>query len=620
MTERRLFVISVILIIAAGFAVYAGTLNGGFVWDDNAFVRDNVYIRNWQYLPKLFTENLGTGVGERYSFYRPIQMLTYAADYSLWRLNVTGYHLTNICLHILVALSLFRLIYLLFGDRVLSFLASLFFVIHPIHTGAVASISGRADPLSAVFILIGLLLYIRNSESWNLFRYFGIVSCFAFGVLSRENALILPALLILYHAIFSRKIDGKSIVSILVLAAIYIGLRVGVFSYLLPHTAIGTTFFERLPGVFAAIANYARLLVLPFGLRMVYGQAIFQFSDHVVVAGIIIALAFVLILFLKGKKSKLITFSICWSLLTFIPQSNVYPLNAYMAEHWLYLPSIGFFLILAKCLALMMRKIKPRQVGYIVILLLLFFYSFLTVMQNRIWRDPVVFYKKNLEYIPESAWMYNNLGNVYYYEDKIEEAVESYQKAINLDPRFDNAYYNLANAFSDMGKTEESLSLFRKVIELNPDFSNAYGNMGVVLYNLGRRDEAVKYYRKAIDLKPDYADAYYNLGNAYYSEGNAEDAIKLFNKAIEVDSRHTEAHHNIATAYLSVGVFDNAINGYKEVLKIDPEHALAHKNLAIAYFYNKEYDKAIKYCDRALKLGCKIDKDFLDKVNSYKGR
>ncbi|GAF76422.1 unnamed protein product, partial [marine sediment metagenome] len=146
-------ILAIVLIIILGFVVYSNSLNGKFIWDDEYLIKNNVYIRSFSYLPKIFSEDIGTGAEKKYYFYRPLQMITYMIDYSLWKLNVRGYHLTNTLLHILAALTIYWLINILFGDRPLSLFASLFFVAHPIHTEAVAYISGRADPLALLFML-----------------------------------------------------------------------------------------------------------------------------------------------------------------------------------------------------------------------------------------------------------------------------------------------------------------------------------------------------------------------------------------------------------------------------------------------------------------------------------
>ena len=161
--DQRYTLINICLIIVLGFAVYANSLSGQFIWDDEFLVLKNPHIRSWTHLPKLFTG--GLAAGRYWNLYRPVQMFTYMADFFFWGLNPKGYHLTNTVLHVLTALLLYAVINLLFQDRLLSFLTVAFFTSHPIHTEAVSYISGRADSLAAVFMLAAFLLLNMSISS-----------------------------------------------------------------------------------------------------------------------------------------------------------------------------------------------------------------------------------------------------------------------------------------------------------------------------------------------------------------------------------------------------------------------------------------------------------------------
>ena len=168
---KRNIYISVILIIAAGFIVYSNSLGGKFIWGDHYLVRDNMYLRNPSRIPEIFSRGLGTGAGIGSTSYRPLQTLTYILNYSLAGLDVRMYHFTNVLFHVLTALCVYWLVRIISGSAAVSLFAGLLFVTHPIHTGAVAYISGRADPMAGLFMLLSFILYIKrlNSNSAILF-------------------------------------------------------------------------------------------------------------------------------------------------------------------------------------------------------------------------------------------------------------------------------------------------------------------------------------------------------------------------------------------------------------------------------------------------------------------
>ncbi|MEE8359476.1 MAG: tetratricopeptide repeat protein, partial [Candidatus Omnitrophota bacterium] len=591
---------------------------GKFLWDDNAFIKSNQYVKSLSTLPQLFTKNFGQGVGKRYLFYRPLQMATYALDYSIWKLDPRGYHITNIILHILASLGVYWITSLLFKDKRLSLFTAALFAIHPIHVGAVSSIAGRADPLVAVFLLAAFALYIKNTGSWGIGRYLAIVSLYICALLSRENSLIFPLILLLYHYIFRVKPRKIELLTISTIACMYAIIRFALFRTALLGSFGASTFLERAPGSLAALVDYIRLLFIPTRLHMIYGKSLFSWTDPVVIAGTVI-FALLIVSTIKARgRDRLYTFGVLWFLITLLPQANLYPINAYMAEHWLYIPSIGFFLILGRALLYLYNKRGLAILAYISIFVLISFYSTITVKQNSYWKDPVIFYKKTLEYNPQSEWMYNNLGNALYARGEKDEAIDAYKKAVELKPDFDYAYYNLATAYSSIGRDAEAVSFFKKAIDANLYYAHAYNNLGVSYYKLQKKDTAVSAYRKAIEIKPDYADAHFNLGNALFSLGKVAESLDAFNKAIEIDRYHISAYHNMATVYLRTKDTKKAVEIYNKILKLDPNHPLAHKNISIAYFREGRYALAAKHCERAIELGCEMDPEFIENLKKYK--
>lgn len=514
--NKKAILISIALIIIIGFALYANSLNGKFIWDDHYLVRDNTYIRNWSNVTKIFTKDIAAGAGIEFTSYRPLQMLTYMVDYSLWKLDARGYHFTNILLHILVALCIWWLTYVLFDNQLLSLFTSMFFVTHPIHTGAVTYISGRADPLAVVFMLLCLILYIKWLRISNRGIYALMLSTYIFALLSRENSLILPFLILLYHYTFRKKFKLKGFLPMLGVTFIYILLRLTVLKVPLPHLLRGTTLFQRIPGFFAAITNCIRLLFFPVNLHMEYGNRFFSLTDPQVLSGIFITCLLLIYAFKKRAEFSLIFFSICWFFLAFLPHSNLYPIDAYMAEHWLYLPSIGFFLILANGLSYLCKNKDFRIFAAVIIITLLSFSSYLTIRQNSYWKDPIAFYERTLRFNPDSWRIHNNLGNLYSNIGDDEAAIASYRKTIEIKPDYAEGYFNLGNVYKDMGKHEEAIVSYEKVIKIKPNFAKAYNNLGVMYKDLGRIREAIASFKKALKIDP----------NDIYARDNLEKALR----------------------------------------------------------------------------------------------
>ncbi|MFC1807322.1 tetratricopeptide repeat protein [Candidatus Omnitrophota bacterium] len=598
-TNRLHIIVASLLIAALGLLVYANSLNNAFIWDDDNLIKDNVIIRSISNARLLFSNGTRKTVGARSSCsFRPMQMLTYMIDYSFWGLNVIGYHLTSTIIHILVAISLFWLVNILFSNKLLAFLTSILFVSHPIHTEAITYIAGRADPLSALFIVLSFIFYVKYDRSRvGAFLVIAIISFIA-ALLSRENSIIFPILILIYHYSFKEKIKAAGYSPFVILSAVYILIRATILRNLLPHLTSENTLLQRIPGVFAALSGYLRVLLVPIGLHMEYQDKIFKFFDPQVLSGIAIFIFLIIWVLKKGGKSKLALFSFLFFFIALLPSMNLYPIRAYMAEHWLYLPSIGFFLVIANAgYRLSVYGVRrahlrepqtehrtPNLYVLAAMALLITFYSVRTIQQNTYWKDPLTFYQTTLKYAPDSGRIHNNIGFEYYNRGEKERAIPFIKKAIELDPKNAKAYYNLGNAYYERGENSKAIALLKKAIEIESTYSAAYNNLGIIYSVTGRRSEAVQLYLKAIEINPYYAFAYNNLGNTYSELGRYQDASNSYLKAIELDNNY----------------------------------AIAHMHLAIAYFHLKKYQDALRECDRAIDLGARSDPEFLQLLKFHR--
>ena len=618
---KKSTLISIALIVVLGFAVYANSLKGQFLWDDEFLVVKNTYVKSWSNIARVFREDIARAGGLKSAFYRPLQIITYMLDYSLWELNVHGYHLSNILLHVLAALGLFWLINILYHDQMLAFLTGLLFAVHPIHTEAITYISGRADPLVAVFILLSLIFYIKSLHQKRNVFYLCMLLSYGLALLSRENSLILPALLLLYHYSFRERIKAKQFLSVLILAFLYVLLRFTLFKHFFSAGELAyssVVFFKRIPGFFVAITNYARLLFLPLHLHMDYGKMSFDFSNPEAILGVLIVLALFVYAKVQRKINGLVFFAVFWFFITLLPSSNLYPLNAYMAEHWLYLPSVGFFLILAGALSRLYRSRRFKNIALVLIVCLFSFYAYLTVRQNSYWREPVAFYKRALKYSPASPELNNNLGELYNDAGKPEEALSLLQEAIRLRPAYYNAHYNLGISYSALRKYEQAVTSYKQAIAFNPDNIKAYNNLGLTYRAMGKNEEALAEFKKAINTDPNYVKVYNNMGVIYHDIGNYKKAASLYKKAIELDANYAEAYNNLAVIYRKSGRDNEAIALWEKVIQMQPDFAQAYYNLALTYLQQKQYSLAIAACDKAKELGFNVPGKLLETLQPHR--
>jgi len=438
-------------------------------------------------------------------------------------------------------------------------------------------------------------------------------------LLSKEYSLILPVLIWFYHYSFKKPVDRKAF-SVFIGTFIAYGLwRAFVIGFASVAEGKIPTFFERLPGVFVAMTNYFMLLVLPLNLHMEHGGILFPFTEPKAIIGAILTIILMVTVFRRKEQDHFLFFSMGWFFIALLPSSNVFfPINAYMAEHWLYVPLIGFNLIVARFLIGLAENQKFKGIAIMTMIGLLVFYSALTVRQNTYWNNGINFYQKMLHYAPNSSRLYNNLAKAYHDAGKNDELIKILKSAIALQPDNGLAHNNLGNAYKGIGKIDEAVASYKKAIAIDPKHAGPYYNLSAIYAdNFGRKEDAIQLLNKAIEISPYFPKSYNKLGLLYFERGQRDKAIALLNKALKLNPDDPEIYHNLGYIYMSDGNAHDAKKMYKEAIKVDPNYVTAYHDLAIIYFNEQNYRLAIEYCDRSVAMG-HVNDELLKYLKPYR--
>jgi len=349
--------------------------------------------------------------------------------------------------------------------------------------------------------------------------------------------------------------------------------------------------------------EYIKILFAPFGLYMGHDYQMFSITEPRAIAGGIIVLAMLIYGIKVRRSNQLVFFSIFWFFITLGPVSNLYPIAFFMADHYLYLPSIGFFLILAKLLESLYKKSGIFRV-YSISIFVVFagFLGYRQIQQNDYWSDAKKFYERTLEYNPSSPRMWSNLAKENIRLDNREEAIKLYKKAIEIDPRFVNAHYNLGAVYNTLGRYDEAIASCEKAIEIEPMYTHAYNIIGAVYMNQGKNEEALKYFKMAVSTSPSNVIALCNLAVANSKTGNNEEAIRLLNTAIEANPDYPLAYSNLGYVYSLAGRRSEALVAFKTAIEMNPNDANTINNLGKAYYDSGQVDKAMEAFSRALEI------------------
>jgi tetratricopeptide (TPR) repeat protein len=556
------------LLVCVSAMVYFNSLSNGFVYDDLATIVENTHIKRFgNYLSSFYNPSYFKISGGEAS-YRPVATLSYYLLYAVFDVNPFGYHLTSVVLHIFNVILVYLMAHVILNHKGSAVMVGLLFACHPVNTEAVNGISYNEDLIAAFFYFLALLLYMKletSAPKQNLFFLILSLLFFLLGLLSKEMAITLPAIVVLYDLTLRESTSPKiSINRVLEVFQerkyVYVGfLGVSLFYLWLRFFAIYTPaevetqiwgrFIDRVIYLPVLFFKYIKLSLFPLTLNADY---VFSYPTRFFEVGPVLSVIFVLglIVFslLVFSRSKTTSFGIWWFLVTLFPVYNLIQIYKPFAERYLYIPLFGLCLVVAIFLEYVMDRFsftRSPAIKVLIILCIVVFYSIISINRNKDWKDSFSLWTKTLEVEPNSF----------------------------------RAHGNLARVYQEKGLLEASLREVKKTMALNPRDYKAYYNLGVILYKQGSISEAIAAYKKTIEMNPQFKNAHFNLGNIYKTQNRMEEAKQAYQKVVQIDPADIEARNNLGVIYAMQGELDAAIIEWQQVMALDPENRDVQDNI-----------------------------------------
>lgn len=618
--EKPVYLIYLLLLVIT-MCVYFSALNNSFIFDDEVVILENIYIKNISLVPKVFKTDIFYFQHQENplmgKYYRPLQALSYSFDYFFWKLNPVGYRLVNIALHSLNALFIYLIICLIFKDKILGFFSAVIFCVHPIQVSDVSFISVRAVLMAAFFMLFSLFFLIKYFVSRKKRYFFLSLVAYPFALLSWEMALLLPALILLV-ALFSG-IDKKrlfySLFPFFFLTVLYMIFR----ARFIPCDKLsfsGAFSIKSAKEFFYYVGDYFSQLILPQGSRsLVLGRSILPQLIFLFFWVFLFAATLFKALIFENRKYL---FAFVFFFIGLLPVIKLWDsISAYgtvVAEHYAYIASIGFFMLIA-CFILDLGRYLKRTIPVIAVLLVCF-YSILTVINNANYKNNIVFYNYLLSLNPSRTFFRVNLADAYYkqkmfgaaeqqarlvlssepnaweihlflgniFKEKgnFDKAVSSYNKALALYPKSFQALNNLALIYETQGKTKEAADFFDKALKVNPESLLVLKNLAGFLIKNKLYDQAMLCCRKILALDPHSADGCVLQGIIFAETGSLSRARDSFGRAIELDPGSSEALKNLGVLYANTGNLGAAIALWERAQSLDPSNEEIRNDLSKA--------------------------------------
>ena len=554
------------LLIGLVLLSYGNSLSNDFIIDDRAlFSPDNLFYQSLKNIPRIFSEDfivgfLGDASGlsfeKRYFsglvFYRPVTALSWFVDYFFWRGWPFGHRLDNLLLHLLSVFLVYLLADRLFQNRRIAWMTSALFATHPLHTELINNVGYRADLMVTPFFILAFIFHFQSKEEGQgtpkgrMWSGLSLVSFF-FALFSKETAVVFPTLLVIYEASLGtenwRRAFWRSVLRYIFYFFILIFYLIVYFCGFPNPDHHGMILnqpdLHTIKLIVSSVLIYFKTLLWPLNITvippldepMVDQLGIKEIGG--VLAGLII---FITALIRWFKRKPEMAFCLLWFWLTYLLVSNRISLISPLAYRYMYLPSIGLFLLagsyLNQWLIYSDQRKSYRNIRYMPFIILLILNIFASFSTNLLYRNNFVNAKAMLRDYPQSAMPYLILGHVYHDQGDYPSAIENYEMYLKQVQRQHHqhaqqiyvAHYFLGVCYYHLNQWERSLAYFKKAIRVSPSVAMAYQQAAYIYHEQGKWQEAVFYAIEAMAREPSLVFSRVLLADSYWEGGQREQA------------------------------------------------------------------------------------------------
>jgi tetratricopeptide (TPR) repeat protein len=640
--HRRSITVSICLLLTGlSLAVFSQTIYYNFVnFDDDLYVYNAPAIRAGPTLKGIVAAFTNPHAGN----WHPLTTLSHMLDCRLYDLNAGGHHATNVVLHTIAVLLLFRVLRQMTGAFWKSAILAALFAVHPLHVESVAWVSERKDVLSAVFFFLMLDAYVRYARAMSITRYLLVTALFAAGLMSKPMLVTAPIVLLVLDywplgrfaqavpttrkAKIRQSTSQRRIIQRLFLEKIpllVLSAGSGIVTFALQKRAAGAIpalpFLWRAQNAVMSYVIYAWKTLWPTRLAVFYPHPNDTLATWQVVLAIALLLAITCAAIVWREKRPYLFTGWFWYLIMLVPVIGLVQVGEQgHADRYTYLPSIGLFLIAVWAvgdLAAVSQVGSWRGVataGAIVVVAAL---ACTAYTQTSYWRNSETLWTHTLAVTTHNDVAHNNLGYLCVDRGELDKAMSHFEAASKIRSGKLDPHYNLGTAFVEMnlgdalarkGQPDEAMFHFEQAIKLQPDYAQAYYNRGNVLYAKGRMDEAIADWEKTLQIQPNDVDAHTGLGNALLRKGAVKEAIAHYNEAIALAPNDPHSRSN--TAWVLATSTDASIRDGAKAVELAQQaisltggrEPLFFRTLAAAYAETGRFSDAIAVIQQGVAL------------------
>ena len=546
------WVLAVVGAVVVVFWAYSPALHGEFLFDDNALpfsLPDAAApLRYW--------------IGH----VRPVLMFTYWINSRLSGEDTFSYHIFNVILHCLTSLLIFPMVRRLLEwsgapaplRNLLAGFAALVFLLHPAQTESVAYLAGRSESLSALLAAAAFTVFLyrrQTAVSWATVA--AIIALFGAALLSKEQAVVLPALLLLtdywWNPGFSFKGIWRNWKLYLPMA---LGATVGVAFFWNLILGIGTggsagfgikefTWYQYFFTQCRALFVYIGMFVLPVNLTADWNFPISTtILDRGAIFGLVALLALAVAAWRYRRRFPLASYGYFVFLLLMSPTSSILPIKDPIAERRLYFSMFGLLLILVDALGRLKVDRRTLAAACLTVALVA---AGATRARAAVWAGPVSLWEDTVRKSPHQRRAHFQLAYAYDQQTRYGQALEEFQKTAELGPLTPDLLLDWGLVYDHLGQYDQALAKFQQAASMQPT-AHIYTQIGMAYAQQSRWAEALQALATAEKLDSNFPDTYVYRGKIYLNANQVPAAIREYRRAVAIDSTLEDARHDLALA------------------------------------------------------------------------